>query len=233
MYTIGEKEIEAVRRAIESGRLFRYGIGRECEKFERRWAKYLGVRHAALTSSGTTALTAALIGLGIGPGDEVIVPSVTYMATAVSVLAAGAIPIIVDIDDTITIDPKAVEAAAGPRTRAVIPVHMWGLSCDMRAIMRVARKKKLLVVEDACQAVGGAYEGRMLGAIGHAGAFSFNYYKNISCGEGGGFVTNNAKALKRGQCYIDCCNFYWQGRDPALEHFTAAGARASEIMGAI
>jgi len=230
---MGEKEAEAVRKVIGSGKLFRYNIGRECERFEKRWAEYLGVRHAALTSSGSTALTAALVGLGVGPGDEVIIPSVTYMATAVAVLAAGAIPVIVDIDDTVTIDPEAVHDAAGKRTKAVIPVHMWGLSCDMDALMKVAKKRNLLVIEDACQAVGGAYEGRMLGSIGHAGAFSFNYYKNISCGEGGALVSDNEKAMRRAGCYIDCCNFYWQGRDPALEHFAAAGARASEVMGAI
>ena len=233
MYIMGKREAEAVRKVIESGKLFRYNIGRQCERFEKRWADHVGVRHATLTSSGSTALTAALIGLGVGPGDEVIVPAVTYMATAVAVLAAGAIPVMVDIDDTITIDPKAIDAAAGPRTRAVIPVHMWGLSCDMDAIMKVAKKHGLLVIEDACQAVGGAYKGRMLGSIGHAGAFSFNYFKNISCGEGGAVVSNNKKAIRRALCYTDCCNFYWHGRDKALEHFAAAGARASEIMGAI
>lgn len=233
MYIIGEREVQAVRSAIKSGKLFRYHAGSQCDRFERRWADYVGVKYATLTSSGSTALTAALVGLGIGPGDEVIVPAVTYMATATAVLAAGAIPVIVDIDDTITIDPAAVEAAAGPRTRAVIPVHMWGLPCDMKAIMRVARKKKLLVVEDACQAVGGAYEGKMLGAIGHAGAYSFNYYKNITCGEAGAVVTNNKKANRRAGCWVDCCNFYWRGRSGPSDHFASAGSRASEIEGAI
>ena len=107
---------------------------------------------------------------------------------------------------------------------------MWGLACDMDAIMKVARKHKLLVVEDACQGVGGGYKGRMLGAIGHAGAYSFNYYKNMTAGEGGAFVTNDERVLKRGSCAVDCCNFYWMGRDPYTEHFTYSGSRATEVM---
>src|SRR5690606_12132957 len=132
---------------------------------------WLGTRHVALTVSGTFALTASLIALGIGPGDEVLVPAHTYMATATAVLAAGAIPVIVDVDESITIDPDAVEDAIGPRTKAVIPVHMWGAACNMDAIMRVARRHGLKVIEDTCQGVGGGYEGRKLGTIGDIGAF--------------------------------------------------------------
>ena len=112
-------------------------------------------------------------------------------------MSVGAIPLIVDIDDTITIDPKAIEAAIGPRTRAIVAVHMWGAACDMDAIMAIARRHDLLVVEDACQGVGGGYEGRKLGSIGHIGAFSFNYYKNMTCGEGGGVVVNDDTLAER------------------------------------
>ena len=233
MYRVGKKEADAVRRVVMSGTLWRYHVGDECRQFEQRFAKYLGVKHVGMTASGTNALTAALVGLRIGPGDEVIVPACTYMATAVAVLAAGAIPVIVDIDDSITLDPQAMEASIGPRTKAVIPVHMWGLSCDLGAIMRVARKHKLLVIEDACQAIGGGYKGKMLGSIGHAGAFSFNYYKNITCGEGGAFVTNDDRVMQRASCAVDCCRFYWDGRDVYLEPFAYDGARASEVEGAI
>ena len=233
MYRIGKEEVDAVARVLLSGKVFRYRIGRECARFERRYARHLGVRHVWLTSSGTTALAAALGGLGIGPGDEVLVPACTFMATAVSVLAVGAIPVVVDIDESITIDPDAVDDAVGPRTRAVVPVHMWGLPCDMQRLMAVARRRKLRVVEDACQAVGGAYEGRMLGAIGHAGAFSFNYYKNMTCGEGGAAVTNDPKASERIRCMVDCCNFFWTGRRKDVRAFTSNGSRASEIEGAI
>jgi len=126
-----------------------------------------------------------------------------------------------------------VADAVGPRTRAVMPCHMWGLSCNMRAIMRVARRKKLLVIEDACQAIGGGYEGRMLGSIGHAGAFSFNYYKNMTCGEGGAVVTNDSKVHKRILCAVDCCRFYWTGREKDFRGFVVAGSRPSEFEGAI
>jgi dTDP-4-amino-4,6-dideoxygalactose transaminase len=233
MYRVGQEEVDAIARVLLSGKMFRYGIGGECERFEKRYAKLLGVKHVCLTSSGTTALTAALAGLGVGPGDEVLVPACTYMATAVGVLAAGAIPVVVDIDESITISPKAIGAAVGPRTRAVLPVHMWGLPADMDAVMRVARKKKLLVVEDACQGVGGAYEGHMLGSIGHAGAFSFNYYKNMTCGEGGAVSTNDDTAIQRARCMVDCCSFYWKGREEEIVPFTSNGSRASEIEGAM
>jgi dTDP-4-amino-4,6-dideoxygalactose transaminase len=230
---VGQKEVDAVAKVLLSGKLFRYHEGGECARFEERYADFLGVKHVAMTSSGTTALTAAVSALGVGPGDEVLVPACTYMATAIAVLAAGAIPVVVDVDESITIDPKAVSAAVGARTKAVMPVHMWGLSCDMNAIMRVARKHKLLVIEDACQAVGGAYEGRMLGSIGHTGAFSFNYYKNMTCGEGGAVVTNDETVAHHARCSIDCCSFYWTGREEDFRPFVSNGSRASEVEGAL
>ena len=233
MYIIGEEEIEAVARVIRSGKLFRYGHGDECETFERRYAEHLGAKHVRLTCSGSYALHAAAVGLGLGPGDEVLVPAHTYMATATSVLSVGAIPVIVDIDESLTIDPAAIEDAIGPSTRAVIPVHLWGAACDMNAIMAVARKHDLLVLEDACTGIGGAYEGRMLGTIGDVGAYSFNYYKNITAGEGGGVVTDNDEIDRRVACSIDPCHHYWTGRGQDMKPFADNGGRASEIIGAV
>jgi len=233
MYRIGQKEADAVAKVLLSGKMFRYGQGGQCARFEKRYARFLGVDHVYMTASGTQSITAALAGLRIGPGDEVIVPACTYMATPVAVLATGAIPIVADVDDSITLDPRDVEARIGPRTKAVIPVHMWGLPCDMDAIMDVARRHGLFVVEDACQAVGGGYKGRMLGSIGHAGAFSFNYFKNMTAGEGGAVVTNEERVILRARCMVDCCSFYWNGRDEYTEHFVSNGARATEIAGAI
>ena len=233
MYRIGQEEVAAIQQVIESGKMFRYHEGGQCHRFEQRWAEHLGVKHARMTASGTHALTAAMMGLGIGPGDEVIVPAATYMASAVAVLAAGAIPVIVDIDESITIDPQAIENAVGPHTRAVMPVHMWGLSCDMNAIMQIAERHNLLVIEDACQAVGGGYEGRAVGSIGHAGAFSFNYFKNMSCGEGGAFVTNDDAVARRAACGVDCCSFYWNDEVDGSAGFISNSARASEFEGAI
>ncbi len=233
MYIAGEEEIEAIARVIRTNALFRYGIGQECDRFEKRYAAYLGVRHFALAASGSNALAAALIAVGLGPGDEVLIPAHTYLATATSVLAAGAIPVIVDIDESITIDPAAVEKAIGPHTRAVVPVHMWGAACDLDAIMEIAARRGLIVIEDACQGVGGGYKGRKFGSIGHIGAFSFNYYKNMSSGEGGGVSVNDDRLARRVRGAIDPCHYYWNGRDEENKPFGANGARASELMGAM
>ena len=233
MYVVGEEEIEAIAKVIRSGALFRYSATSECDRFEARYAKYLGCRHFALAASGSNALAAAMTAAGLGPGDEVVIPAHTYMATATSVLSVGAIPIIVDIDDSLTIDPAAIEAAIGPRTRAIIPVHMWGAACDMDAVMRIAAAHKLIVIEDACQGVGGSYEGKKFGSIGHLGAFSFNYFKNMTCGEGGGVAVNDDALAERARCAIDPCHFYWHGRNDAVKPFSGNGARASELMGAM
>jgi dTDP-4-amino-4,6-dideoxygalactose transaminase len=158
MYVAGKEEIDAIAKVIASNALFRYGMGGECDRFEARYAKYLACKHFALAASGSNALAAAMIAAGLGPGDEVLIPAHTYMATATSVLSAGAIPVIVDIDETLTIDPAALEDAIGPCTKAVVPVHMWGTACDMDAIMAIAARRGLIVIEDACQGVGGGYE---------------------------------------------------------------------------
>jgi dTDP-4-amino-4,6-dideoxygalactose transaminase len=233
MLRVGQKEIDAVEKVLQSTELFRYHSGGACETFEQRFAKFLGTEHVGLCSSGTAALTAALAGLEIGPGDEVIVPAHTYMATAIAVLAVGAIPVIVDIDESIMMDPDAFEAGIGPRTRAVIPVHMWGALCDMDRILDVARRHNLLVIEDACQCVGGFYGDRAAGAMGDAGAFSFNFYKNMTCGEGGAIVTTDKRVARRARCMIDPCSFYWEGREKDFTPFVNSGSRASEMQGAM
>jgi dTDP-4-amino-4,6-dideoxygalactose transaminase len=225
--------VDNIAEVLASGLPFRYRAGSACQHFEERWAEYLGVRHVMLTSSGTTALVAALAGLGVGPGDEVIVPAHTFMATAVAALGVGAIPVIVDVDESLTMSPAALEAAAGPRTRAVIPVHMWGLPADMDAITAVASRHDLLVIEDACQGVGGGYHGRKLGSMGAANAFSFNYYKNMTSGEGGAVTTNDDHVAEVARCMVDSARFFWTGRSGDMPPFAAIGARASEIQGAM
>ncbi len=233
MLKVDQKDSDAIARQLASGEIFRYHEGGQCMRFEQRYGEFLGAKYVQLCTSGTVALGAALASLGIGPGDEVIVPAHTYMATAIAVLNCGAIPVIVDIDESITLDPEAFENAVGPRTRAVIPVHMWGLVCDMNRIMRVARKKKVLVIEDACQCCGGAYEGKMVGSIGDAAAFSFNYFKNMTCGEGGAVISKTKAAHDKVRCLIDCCGFYWTGRQKSFDPFVANSGRTSELQGAM
>lgn len=233
MYRIGQAEIKRLQRLFDSGAIFRYGGG-ECDRFERNWARYVGVEHCRMTRSGTSALYAALVGLGVGPGDQVIVPAYTYMATALAVLGAGAIPVIADVDTSLTLCPKDLKRRITKHTKAIIPVHMVGLPCDMKKIAKIARKRDLLVLEDACQAVGGGYEGRMLGSWGHAGAFSFNFFKNMTCGEGGAFVTSAEAVHQRGSVAVDCCSFYWNPDEEREElQFAGPNFRASEVEGAI
>lgn len=233
MYRIGEREIERLRRVFESGKIFRYDHG-ECDRFERDWARHTGTKYCRMTRSGTSALYTALVGLGVGPGDQVIVPSYTYMATALAVLSAGAIPVVADVDESLTLSPVDVERRITEYTRAVIPVHMVGLPCDMKRIMKLARRHKLLVLEDACQAVGGGYEGKALGGIGDAGGFSFNFFKNMTCGEGGAFVTSDELVLQRGSVAVDCCSFYWNPEERREElQFAGHNYRGSEVEGAI
>lgn len=234
MYRIGQPEAKRVEKLLDSGNIFRYGKGGECDLFEADWGKRMGGAHVRMTTSGTTSLYCALIGLKIGPGDSVIVPSCTYMATALAVVAVGAMPIIAEVDESMTLSPEDFEQKIKPHTKAVIPVHMWGLPCNMNAIMAIAKKHNVMVLEDACQAVGGGYEGRMLGSIGHAGAFSFNYFKNMTSGEGGAFVTNDESVFRRGSVATDCCSYYWNPSEHRPdEQFAGLNFRATEISGAI
>jgi len=214
--------------------MFRYAGGC-CDRFEKRWAKKIGVPHAKLCNSGTSALIAALVGLGVGPGREVIVPAYTYMATAGAVLCTGAIPVVAEIDDSMTLCPVDTENKISRYTGAIIPVHMNGLVCDMNAIMKLSRKYNIPVVEDACQAVGGSYEGKRLGSIGHAAGFSFNYFKNISAGEGGAVVAKTREVFRRAVNMIDSCAYYWDKKidGKAAEHFAGPNFRYAEINGAI
>ena len=236
MYEIGKAEIRAAAKVIRSGKLMRDfgGQGGWCERFESALAEKVGVRYAVTTCSGTTALIGSLLGLGLGPGDEVIIPAYTFMATALAPLAVGAIPIIAEVDETLMLDPADVERKITRYTKAILPVHMIGRACDMSAIMRIARARRLHVVEDACQAVGGSFRGRRLCSIGHAGAYSFNYYKNISCGEGGAVLTNRRNVYERALIYHDgALTLYTSAKRPRETLFAGSKVRASEIMGAI
>jgi 8-amino-3,8-dideoxy-alpha-D-manno-octulosonate transaminase len=160
-------------------------------EFEQAFAQRMGVAHCQLVSSGTAALTVALASAGIGAGDEVIMPTFTFVASFESILMLGAIPVLVDIDDTLTLDPKAVAAAVTDKTKAVMPVHMCGSMADLDALKAICQAHNLILLEDACQAIGGTYKGTALGAYGDLGCYSFDFVKTITCGEGGAVITNN------------------------------------------
>ena len=188
---IGPEEIAAVTEVLESGMLAQ---GRKVKELEDAWAEYIGVRHAVAMGNGTLALMAIFAGIGLEPGDEVITVSHTFAATANAILSTGATPVFVDVEpDTYLIDAKKIEKAITPRTRAICPVHLFGLVADMDMIRAIADRHGLVVVEDACQAHGASFRGRMAGSFGH-GAFSLYATKNMTTAEGG-FVTTDDDAL--------------------------------------
>jgi len=240
MYRIGEEEVEEVRKVLLSGHLFRVGEGveghlHEVDQFEREWAQTIGTEYAlCMAGGGTAALICGLVGMGIGPGDEVIVPGYTWMATATSVLAVGAIPVIAEVDETLALDPEDVRRKITPNTRAIIPVHMVGRPANMQALLDIAREHDLMVLEDCCQADGGSYQGKRLGSWGNAGAFSFNYFKIISCGEGGALNTSDRTLYERALVFHDGgAAFRPYAKDLGIPIFVGIQLRADEVMGAI
>jgi len=185
---IGEAEKQAVLEVLESGMLVQ---GPRTAKLEERFAAVCGTRHAIATSSGTTALHVTLLAHGIGEGDEVITTSFTFIASVNSILYTGAQPVFVDIEeDTFNINPALIEAAITPRTKAIMPVHLYGYPCDMDAILDIAQRHNLVVIEDAAQAIGATYRGQPVGSFG-TGCFSLYATKNVMCGEGGMITTND------------------------------------------
>jgi len=177
-----------------------HAFGPNCQAFEKEWAEWNGSRHAITTNSGTAALHMAIVACGCGTGDEVIVPAYSWSSSATCILQHSCIPVFVDVDfNSINIDAAKIEAAITPKTKAIIAVHLHGLPCDMDAIMAIAKKHNLKVIEDACQAHGAKYKGRKVGSIGHCGAFSFNQNKCLCTGEGGMFVTDDPEMLAAAQ----------------------------------
>ena len=236
----GEAERKEVNEVMETGVLMRYGFdgmrqGRwKSKELEAEMEKRLNVKHAQLASSGTAALNLALAALGIGAGDEVIMPAFTFVASFESIITAGATPILVDIDDTLTLSPAAVEKAITPRTKLVMPVHMCGSMADLDALQAICKKHNLLLLEDAAQAFGAPYKGRYLGTIGDAGCFSFDYVKTITCGEGGAMITNNDQYAKHADHFSDHGHDH-EGTDRGAEThpFIGYNYRISELHSAV
>ena len=203
---VGKDERELVNQVLESG-IFAGGTAPQVKALEQEWARYEGSKYCLTTCSGTAALHMALAAVGVGPGDEVITSAFTFLASASCAIHQNAIPVFVDIDPrTYCMNPAKIEEAITPRTKAIIPVHIQGMPADMDPIMEIARKHKLFVIEDACQAHGAVYKGRKVGTFGDAGTFSLNNFKNLCGGEGGLLVTDKQDLLEKAtliRCFGD------------------------------
>ena len=223
---IGEREISSVSEVLRSGKLAQ---GELVERFERSFSSYVGSKYAIAVSNGTAALHVALIAMGIGPGDEVIVPSYTFFATASTVILSGARPVFVDVDPrTGTMDPSDLKRKISYRTKAVVPVHIHGHPADLDAIRDALGEREILILEDCAQAHGALYKGRKVGAIGEVGAFSFYPTKNMTTGEGGMITTNDEEIYSRARAIRD------QGQISKYEHhFIGFNYRMTEINAAI
>jgi len=207
---IDEQERAAVNAVFDNGAvLFRQSFAAlrnniyKVKEFEQAFAAYTGANHAQAVTSGTAAVKVALKALEIGPGDEVITQSHTFVATVEAILECGAIPVIANIDETLNLDPEDLLRKITPRTRAVIPVHMLGVAARMDRVLEIARRHGLYVVEDTAQACGGTWQGRKLGTLGDAGTFSFDHGKFLTTGEGGMVVSNDPQVAFRAKCYTD------------------------------
>ena len=200
VHHMGAEELEAATRVVRSRSMFRYygvDLQREVEAFEADFARFLNVRHMVAVSSGTAALSVALAALGVGPGQEVIVPAYMWLSVAAAVINRGAIPVLAEIDDTFSIDPKALEERISSKTTGIVVVHMSGAPADVKAIREVADRRKLFLLEDCAQCIGGSVGGQRGGTFGDMGVFSFQMNKNMTAGEGGAVVTNNRRLYDR------------------------------------
>lgn len=236
----GDLERKEVNDVLDNGVLMRYGFDGmrnghwKAKALEQELQHTFNTNHVQLVSSGTAAVSVALASAGVGAGDEVIMPTFTFVASFEAIMMLGAIPVLVDIDDTLTLDPKAVEEAITEKTKAVMIVQMCGSMGDLNALQNICNKHKLLFVEDACQAIGGTYEGKPLGSIADIGCFSFDFVKTITCGEGGAVITNNPEFYKNADHYSDHGHDHVGSDRGAETHpFLGYNFRISELHAAV
>lgn len=235
-----DAERKEVNDVLETGILMRYGFDAprkgkwKSKELEEEICKRFGSKYAQLTSSGTSALTTAMAALGIGAGYEVIMPSFTFVASFEAVLSVGAVPVLVDIDETMTLYPDSVRKAITSKTKCIMPVHMCGSMADMDALISICKENDLFLLEDACQSIGASYKGKAVGTIGNAGTFSFDFVKTITCGEGGAIMTNDEDV------YIKCDGYSDHGHDHKgvdrgadLHPFLGYNFRISELHAAV
>ena len=233
---IDAEEEAAVLEVLRSKRLFRYygpnpGPSKVAD-LEQEFAARMGATYSLAVTSGTAALICGLVGLGIGPGDEVILPAYTWIASASAVVAVGAVPILAEVDDSLTLDPEDIEARITPYTKAILPVHMRGLPCKMDELMAVARKHNLKVLEDSAQANGTSYKGKRVGAIGDAGAFSLQFNKILTSGEGGMVITSDQSVYERAVMFHDVVGGQRNGI-PEEQILPGINFRMPELLGAV
>ncbi|WP_054850761.1 DegT/DnrJ/EryC1/StrS aminotransferase family protein [Olleya sp. ITB9] len=238
--SFGDLERKEVQDVLDSGVLMRYGFDAmrnghyKAQSLEQELQKTLEVNHAQLVTNGTAAVSVALALAGVGAGDEVIMPCFTFVASFEAIMMLGAIPVLVDIDDTLTLDPEAVKQAITDKTKAIMPVHMCGSMANLEALKTIANQYNLKLVEDACQAIGGTYKGQYLGTYGDLGCFSFDFVKTITSGEGGAVITNNPEYAKHADYFTDHGHDHI-GNDRGAESHPVLGYnfRLSELHAAV
>lgn len=236
----GDLERQEVNDVLHSGVLMRYGFDGmrnghwKAKELEIELQNYFKVNHAQLLSSGTAAVSMALAVAGIGAGDEVIMPCFTFVASFEAVMMLGAIPVLVDIDDTLTLDIEEVKKSISAKTKAIMPVHMCGSMANLQALKTICSNYNLVLIEDACQAIGGTYQGKPLGSYGDVGCFSFDYVKTITCGEGGAVITDNVEYAQFSDHFSDHGHDHY-GTDRGAENhpFLGYNFRISELNAAV
>jgi 8-amino-3,8-dideoxy-alpha-D-manno-octulosonate transaminase len=238
---IGKEEQEAVSEVIGRGVLFRYGFNEKrknifvTKEFEEAFCRYAGCKYALGVSSGTAALRVSLAALGVAPGDEIITQSFTFVATVESIIEAGAVPVLTEVDKSLNMDPKDLETKITAKTKAIMPVHMLGVPARMDEILALARRHKIPVLEDACQACGSSYQGRKTGTLGALGTYSYDYVKTLTTGEGGMIVTDDKRLYDLARYYHD----HGHEHNPEVPRgedshsITGFNFRMNEIQGAI
>jgi dTDP-4-amino-4,6-dideoxygalactose transaminase len=239
-YVFGKEEIEQVNDVLKAGYLSRNGdlndpnFTKKVYTLEKEFAAYSGVKYCLATNSGTGSLLISLKVLGIGPGDEVLVPAYTYLATYTSTIYAGAMPVLTEIDESLTMDPDDIEHRITKKTKAIMPVHMLGNPANMDAIKSIAKKYNLYIIEDCAQAIGASYKGRKVGSIGDMGAGSLNNFKTITSGEGGFVITDDYELYRKAYGYHDQGNTpYRAGTIEKSGRIIGFNFRISELTGAV
>lgn len=235
-----DAERKEVNEVLETGILMRYGFDGprkgiwKAKELEESICQTFGCKYAQLVSSGTAALTTAMSALGIGYGDEIILPTFTFVASFEAVLSVGAVPVFVDVDDSLTLNPDAVRNAITAKTKCIMPVHMCGSMADMGALQAICKEYNLILLEDACQSIGASYKGKKLGTIGDAGTFSFDFVKTITCAEGGAVMTNREDVFINSDGYSDHGHDHkGVDRGADLHPFIGYNFRISELHAAV